>query len=563
MVKQMFLIGLILTTSLLWPLFTAPYFTHHDDVQVIRIYEMHQCIKDLQIPCRWVPHLGGLYGYPLFNFYAPLPYYVGEIVYLLTGSLLLAAKALFAISLLGAFVLMFYLGRKLWGDLGGLISGVFYSFAPYHGVDLYVRGAVGELWALMFFPGILWALIKLYEAPQIKNVLLLGLMLALMVTSHNLSAMIFLPVVAIVALVLFWMKRQPRFLIGVGQALIVGLLLSSFYWLPMLVEKNLVHVDTTTYGYFSYTEHFKGFKKLFLERFWGWGSSIREIPGGEKEQISFQIGIVHLIVWLLALWVGWRLWRRDRNKAVWIGLSTLMILVSVFMINPRSEFIWRLVSPLKYLQFPWRLLMLTILFISLSAGAVVLLSKKWTKLVVGVLIAAVVVANFGYFRPEHFLDLSEQDLLSGERWDRQIKRSIFDYLPIYAKAPPAQLAPQRYEIITGQSEIKDFQEGSNVIRFKTDTKALTIIRLSQYYFPDWKVRVDGREVEINPRNELGLITFAIDPGQHQVVAKLYDTQIRTVANLVSLIGIVGFVILTLWQFKKPRRFLLYLFHGFR
>ena len=73
-----FLVGFILTFSLLWPLFAAPYFTHHDDVQVIRLYEMDKCFKDYQIPCRWVPDLGGLYGYPIFNYYAPFPYYVME-----------------------------------------------------------------------------------------------------------------------------------------------------------------------------------------------------------------------------------------------------------------------------------------------------------------------------------------------------------------------------------------------------------------------------------------------------------------------------------------------------
>ena len=76
-----FFIGFVLTLSLLWPLLMAPFFSHHDDVQVIRLYEMDKCIKDGQIPCRWVPDLGGLYGYPIFNYYAPLPYYFGELFY--------------------------------------------------------------------------------------------------------------------------------------------------------------------------------------------------------------------------------------------------------------------------------------------------------------------------------------------------------------------------------------------------------------------------------------------------------------------------------------------------
>jgi len=167
-----FLVGFILTFSLLWPLFAAPYFTHHDDVQVIRLYEMDKCFKDYQIPCRWVPDLGGLYGYPIFNYYAPLPYYFGELIYFVTHSLLISVKVMFAVSFLGAYIFMYLLALKFWGKMGGALSAVFYSFAPYHALDLYIRGAMGEMWALMLFPLIFWAVTRLEEKVNIANLLL-------------------------------------------------------------------------------------------------------------------------------------------------------------------------------------------------------------------------------------------------------------------------------------------------------------------------------------------------------------------------------------------------------
>src|SRR3989339_1376590 len=298
---KVFTVGLILTASLLWPLAAAPYFTHHDDVQVIRLYEMDKCIKDYQIPCRWVPDLGGLYGYPIFNYYAPLPYYFGELVYLFSGSLLFAVKTMFAVSFLGAFIFMYLLVSKLFGKMGGLISALFYSFAPYHALDFYVRGAMGEMWALMLFPAVFWAILKLEENPNLTHLLLLGVFSGFFLISHNLSVMIFLPVLLIWIILLFWKQRNLKFLWYTSFAFLIGLTLSAFYILPMIIEKNLVHVDSTTSGYFSYTEHFKGFRKLFLERSWGYGASIREVPGGERDGLSYQIGWVHLAGWLLAL----------------------------------------------------------------------------------------------------------------------------------------------------------------------------------------------------------------------------------------------------------------------
>lgn len=108
----LFIYGLVITLVLLWPLFAAPYFSHHDDVQVIRLYEMTQCLKDYQIPCRWVPDLGGGFGYPLFNYYAPLPYYFGSVIYLITGQLIFSTKVMFALPFIFSFIFMYLLGKK-------------------------------------------------------------------------------------------------------------------------------------------------------------------------------------------------------------------------------------------------------------------------------------------------------------------------------------------------------------------------------------------------------------------------------------------------------------------
>lgn len=555
---RLFLIGFILTLSLFWPLFAAPYFTHHDDVQVIRLYEMDKCFKDNQIPCRWVPDLGGLYGYPIFNYYAPLPYYFGELIYLLTNSLLISVKVMFAVSILGAYIFMYLLANKLWGKKGGSIAAIFYSFAPYHALDFYIRGAMGELWALMLFPAVFWAVTRLEEKSNIANLLLFGVSVAALITAHNLSAMIFLPVM-LLWIILFSLKRRNyRFLWFSLLSVLVGLMLSAFYILPMLVEKNLVHVDTTTSGYFSYTEHFKGFKKLFFDRSWRYGSSIREVPGGEKDGLSYQIGWVHLLGWFLAAVAAKVLWNKKRWISFVIIFSSLATLFSVFMINPRAEFIWKAVDSLKYLQFPWRFLLLIIFFVSFMSGSLFLVNFKYKNLVWAALVFAVVVLNFSYFRPEKFIQTNDQKLLSGEDWDRQIKRSIFDYLPIYAKEPPAELVKERYQILTGDSQIFDFKEGTNWISFKTETRSHTIIRLSQYYFPNWKIYVDDKEVKVEYKNNsLGLMTFILGQGNHVITARFYDTQIRTLSNMLTLAGFAISTILFLISFQKVRQWIVY------
>lgn len=557
-ISKEFFIGLILTISLLWPLFAGSFFTHHDDVQIIRLHQMDKCFKDGQIPCRWVPDLGGLYGYPIFNYYAPLPYYFGEIIYMLTKSLIWSVKIMFIFSFVGSYIFMFLLARKFWGNLGALISAVFYSFAPYHAVNFYVRGAMGEMWGLMLFPAIFWAFTKLEEKANIVNFLLATTFIAALLTSHNLSALIFLPLTLIWIILLFFKRTYKRFLLMSIASFILAVAIASFYLLPMIIEKNLVHVNTTTFGYFSYTEHFKGIKKLFLERSWGWGSSVREVPGGEKDGLSFQIGWVHLLSWLLAVFSAKILWHRKRWISILIIISSFIAVFSVFMIHPKSEFIWKLVEPLKFLQFPWRFLMLVIFFISFISGSIVLSNIKRIKLVTVFLVVVVVILNFFYFRPEKIFQITEKELLTGERWDKQIKRSIFDYLPIYAKEPPAELATERYKILTGDTRIFDYQEGTNWIKFKAETKSHTIIRLSQYYFPEWKVYLDGKETTVEYKNNnLGLMTLILGEGNHTISARFYDTPIRTISNLITLLGFAVSAILFLLSIGKVRGWISY------
>lgn len=553
-----FFLSLIISLSLLWPLLAAPFFTHHDDVQTIRLFEMDKCFKDNQFPCRWVPDLGGEYGYPLFNYYAPLPYYFGELIYLLTNNLIISVKIMFATSFIGSFLFMYLLSRKLWGNLGGSLSALFYAIAPYHALDFYVRGAMGEMWGLMFYPATIWAFFKLQEKCNKANLLLGSVFIAALMISHNLSTMLFLPVIIFSLVILFLKKRGMKFLYFSIGSLLLGIMLSSFYFLPMLFEKDLVHVDSTTVGYFSYTEHFKGFKKLFLERSWGWGGSVREVPGGERDGLSYQIGWIHIIGWLLALYTAKLIWNKNRKISILIILSSLYIIFSIFMVNPRSEIIWKMIPPLKYLQFPWRFLLIIVFFTSFISGSFFIHERKNNRIIWIILTLLAIFFNFSYFRPEKFIEINDQELLSGKNWEKQIKRSIFDYLPIYAKEPPADLASNRYQILTGDSKVLDFKEGSNWLSFRTETNTHTIIRLSQYYFPDWKIFVDGKEIKVEYKNNsLGLMTIILGKGTHKIEGRLYDTSIRSISNYLTIAAASIVLFLFIIQISKVRKWISY------
>lgn len=112
--KKYWWLGLILILSFwaLAPLFHPGFFPMHDDEQIARLYELHQALSGGQFPPRWVGNLGFGYGYPFYNFYPPLVYYLGEIFYLLGFSLITSTKIVVGLGFVLSGVFIYFLAKE-------------------------------------------------------------------------------------------------------------------------------------------------------------------------------------------------------------------------------------------------------------------------------------------------------------------------------------------------------------------------------------------------------------------------------------------------------------------
>ena len=225
------------------------------DFHYFRLVEFDKCVRDLQIPCRWAPDAGYGYGEPLFNFYGQAPYFLGEIPHLIGISKIDSLKLLFALSLVGSSLAMFVFARRLWkSSLGGFISALVYLYAPYRAVDVWVRGALPEALAFILFPLILYFLDRYIDEEREKDLLIFGLLLALLVVTHNLSAVMFLPIIAAWAAYKIFILKKKKILPKVIFAGFVSLLLTSFYLLPVIFESSFITLGETTKGYFDFQD---------------------------------------------------------------------------------------------------------------------------------------------------------------------------------------------------------------------------------------------------------------------------------------------------------------------
>lgn len=539
------LLLVILSGFIVWPVFLQGYFFHHDDLQVMRIFEMRKCFNDLQLPCRWVPDMGYGNGYPLFNYYSALPYYIGGILsYFL--SFVDSAKALFLIPLVLGGVAMFLLAEKLYGKEAGFLAGVLYAFAPYRALDSFVRGAIAESFALAIIPLVFYFVLKIDEKPTRWNIVSGSLSLAGFLTSHNIMTMFFMPFVLVwLALILKfnkWKNLKPVIL-----SFVLGIGLSAFFLVPVFLEKNLVQTETLTQGGSNFRTHFVTVGQLFIDRMWGYGGS----EFGPHDTISFQIGwplwwFVLLALPLIALNL-----KKNLEQSYLAVFFLIMFLISIFLMHNKSAFIWEMIGPLQFAQFPWRFLSLSIFACSLLAAyCLTFLKTKWQTIAVVLVSLFTIFMNWSYFAPREFYPwINDQTKLSDPLWEIQQKAGILDYLPRTAYEPFGR-AIDYAEVLEGNATTSDYKVTSNKFTFNANVVNNSLIQVPVFDFPNWQVFANGNLILHNNNRDLGRIVFNLEPGQYQITGKFADTPIRTTGNTISLISL-GFVLLIIFN-KKLR-----------
>lgn len=520
-----------------WPLMRSGYFSHQDDLHVIRIYEMRQCFNDLQIPCRWVSNMGWGNGLPLFNFYGVSTYYGGAIISLFTG-FLTASKILFFMTLsVGSFGI-YLLVKELWGKNAGFVSAILYMFAPYKALDIYVRGALVEAMALAIIPFVFYFFLKLIIANKNRKYFIYStLSLFVFLITHNIMTVIFVPV--LIAWIAFWIytNNYKNFKLTI-YAILVAFGLSSFFIVPAFFEKSLVQTESLTRFELDYRANFVSLKQIFIDRSWGYGTSI---PGPEGT-MSFQVGLVHwllsVVVFLLIFFI-----KKDLKNKVLVLLMFAVFVLSLFMMHNKSAFVWENIGILTYFQFPWRFLSLSIFASSILVGFIAsLFSEKWNKLIALLIVIVTVVLNFNYFKPREFYDITESQKLSGELWDMQTKGALLDYLPKTA-LEPREAATTEPLIISGQAIVENYIEKSNSFEFDVKVSEKSEIHLPIFYFLEWEIKVNGQAYEFEYDNLLGRIEINLPQGEYNVYGKFKNTLVRNLANSLTLLSTVLFFVI--------------------
>ena len=558
MKKDVISVLLILVTSffLSIPLTKPGFFTVHDNQQIARLYVFDRAINTGQFPVRWVDKLGFGFGYPLFVFYPPLVYMIGEIYHTLSFGFIDSIKLVFFSGIFFSGLAMYIFTRSIFGRLAGLVAATFYMLAPYRALDIYVRGAFAESFAFVWLPLVLWSFYRLSQTKKPIYVALSSLFLALLMITHNL---IFLPFMLLLPFYLLFLflnsSSKKQFTMHCTLSTIFAFGLSAFFWVPALLEKKFTIVDQLLLvNLADYHIHF-----VYPQQLWNWPWGFGGSAAGLADGISFKIGKLHVVLSAVSLILGVITWiksRKPKLSTVNYQLSTVLFflfLLSAFLTTFYSQFIWDHTPGLGYLQFPWRFLTFTTLFSSILAGAFIyFLRVPVLRLVASVIILTLlIIPNYKLFNPQTYrFDLTDKITTSDQVINWDISSSSFEYLPkgvaLYkgplntnlVKIDKTQLPNQRVQALNGDAIISSVKETPTRVSFDIKATHETKVRINNFNFPGWQLKVDGNQVPIDDNNPLKLITFPFSSGNYHVDAMFKNTPTRTTANMISLLSII-------------------------
>ncbi|MBC7258428.1 MAG: hypothetical protein H5T65_04205 [Chloroflexi bacterium] len=514
---------------------------------LVRVHQLVAALKEGVFPVRWMGDAAYGYGYPFFNFYAALPYYIAALLKILGFTYVNAIKGAQLLGLLAAGLGAYLLAKRLWPNpWGALLASAAYTFAPFHLVNLYVRGdSLSEFWAFAFYPFVLLTLVRLWEAPSMRRMGVAALAFGGLVMTHNVSALIFSPFVGLLLVYLWFAVRGQRLrrLAAAVAALALGLALSAWFWFPALAERDLVHLEVQTTGYFFYGEHFRAGNLVQRGLLFEYRVDAAGTP--------FAMGLVQAALAVAgAAWmvVSWARRRRVDGGELW---ALAFVAAATVFITPLSRPLWERIPLLPFAQFPWRFLSVQALAAALVIGRIgdVRPSRAWIAQGAALLVAVSAILSI---QPTYLhvgdADITPQWLILYEAFTGNVGSTVrAEYLPQAASPRPyagealwGGAAPLP-RVLDGDASVALVGEKRSTVQtWRVDVRSAEArLAFQTLYYPGWRAFVDGREVPCGAQPGWGAIVVAVPQGSHEVALRFARTGRRLAAEVASLLALAA------------------------
>lgn len=501
-----------------------------------RLMSFYNLLINCHLIPRWTPEFNAGYGDPHFLFSYFLPYFIGSVFHFIGFSFLSSIKLLLALSFIFSGTTMYFWAKEELGEKSGFVSAVFYLFMPYHFVDMHFRVTIAENLSFVFLPLILLAIKKIIENNSKKWFIVLSISLGLLILSHQAISVMFLPIIICYCFFAWAMKNNRKFknLASCFISIILGFLLASFYWIPIIFLAKFTQQgsDPTPISFPNFTE--------LLYSPWRSGFLFQ----GHKGKLSYLIGYTQLLVICLSIYL---IFKNALNKKLKNLLAFFLIIFTIlfFMMLSMTKSIWEITPFLKYSQFSTRLLVTLSLCISIIAGIVVKkINKTWFIIMLCFFTIFYTILNWGNRRT---IPTINDDYLKKEFSFKPDVSSLEPTSPIWADLNKSRLRTKpksNIEIIKGETLVREIFRSPIRHTYTINAKSKTEIKENTLFFPGWIVEINDKQIPINYKNPKspGVITFNLNKGIYNVNVKYVDLPIIIFSKWLSGLSLFGMLI---------------------
>lgn len=517
-----FFLGILFCLPIILPYLHIGYFPTHDgEWAVVRASEMFREMRDHQFPPRYSGVLNFGYGYPLFNFAYPFPYYLATILHVFKIGFTDSVKIIFAGSVFVSFFGMYFFSSQFWKNkLSGFLSAVLYLYLPYRLVDLYVRGSIGESIAFALFPLIFLFSFFVFEKKLFHiSIICVAILTAVLAMSHNISAVYF-GIMFLFFLVSCFFSNRKRESLFLLTSVVWGGLISAFFWIPAILEKQYIALALIPIA--DRNLYFVNIQQLLFSK-WGYGTPT------DKDPFTYQLGLSQVASVLLSIPLFFS--EKDARRNISLGFF-ILTLIFICMMFPFSFFIWKL-PLLSEINYPWTLLLPLGFLMTFLGGAV-----AKTKIGIPVLLVLIVLSVILYLpfaSPSKIFDKTDSYYLTNEA----TTTSSNELMPVWVKTQPKTRFVNK---ILGAGQITNLIYTSSKIQFTIQSDKDQKITVNQIYYPGWKAYVNDIPAEIRYKNKNGLMEVQLSKGTSKVFLVFTETPKRMAADLVSLVSFLALVL---------------------
>lgn len=503
---EKYLFTFLVTCILMFPYFKGFLPIEHDTFfHVSRIEQLSLSIREGNFFPAIYPYENGGYGYGSPLFYSDVFLILPALLHLIGLSLVrcyqLTVFAATWISAITMFTLAFRITKRK--DAAALASCA-YLFSNYHITDIYVRGALGEVFSLAVLPVVLCGLHEcLYEKNTKAYTLCIGL--SALALCHNLT-FLFGVILCIVFFIIRIKIVDHVIFMHMLKNVLLAFLLTLFFTIPMIeqikAQKMILHYYGSSGNLGQYS--------MDLWQYFA-NKTVFGLAGNDLEHDRTMLENVGYFLTFMPLSY---LFVKEKKEIV----TTLCILGYIMILLPSSLIPWQNLSFFSIIQFPWRLNTLGILLLSIPAayGLVSLSKRRLIPVLCIVLLSLECIYHVLPVMDRTFgmeTDMTWQDVLDGRIVDPyfsayyvRVELAGGDYLPLYS--PDFR---ERERKIRDENDLDTeipFTEENHCLSFTLD-ELTREIRLPLTFYKGYQVYLmeNDKRTPINTYEDIGMVSF--------------------------------------------------------